>query len=278
MVLLLAAALATVVFLWTRASWGFPAAALSLLLAVTSPDVLAHGQVVTTDMGAALFIFACVAAFERMTSRVTVAPRSPRGPGAGGGAGHEVLGPHPVPGARGAGGRGGAARGAHDGGAVGDRRGRWNAGPRSSRRWRSRIAVMTAIAFVCVWAAYGFRFAATQDPAFEASIPWDRLRPEEPALARAVDGMRGAHVLPEAVPVGLRPLLQAPAGTAGVPARRAFRRRLLELLPRELRGEDAGRPSRPRRARGVAGRARAACAAGPTSFSGSPWPCTPPCR
>lgn len=72
MVLLLAAALATIVFLWTRASWGLPAAALSLLLTVASPDVLAHGQVVTTDMGAALFIFACVVAFERLTLRLTV--------------------------------------------------------------------------------------------------------------------------------------------------------------------------------------------------------------
>ena len=41
----------------------------ALLLAVTSPDVLAHGQLVTTDMGAALFIFATVVAFERLTSR-----------------------------------------------------------------------------------------------------------------------------------------------------------------------------------------------------------------
>ena len=57
---------------------------------------------------------------------------------------------------------------------------------------------MAAIAFVCLWAAYGFRFAATPDPAFEATIPWDRLRPDEPALARAVDAMREAHLLPEA--------------------------------------------------------------------------------
>ena len=75
MVLLLAAALATIVFLWTRTLWGFPAAALGLLLTVTSPDVLAHGQLVTTDMGAALFIFAGVAAFERMTARLTARAR-----------------------------------------------------------------------------------------------------------------------------------------------------------------------------------------------------------
>jgi hypothetical protein len=197
MVLLLAAALAAIVFLWTRALWGLPAAALSLLLTVTSPDVLAHGQVVTTDMGAALFIFACVAAFERMTARLSVPRLLLAGLALGAALATKfsslILFPLlaalavvvalraeslPV-----------ALRGPVR---LLDRR--------SSKlaALALAIAAITAIAFVVVWAVYGFRFAATRDPAFEASIPWDRLRPEEPALARIVDGMRGAHVLPEA--------------------------------------------------------------------------------
>ena len=197
MVLLLAAALATIVFLWTRASWGLPAAALSLLLAVTNPDVLAHGQVVTTDMGAALFIFACVAGFERMTSRLTV----PRvllvglALGAALATKFSALILFPVLAAL---------------TAVVALRAEpmtvapWGP-PRRLERRSSKlaalglaIAFMAVIAFVVVWAAYGFRFAAAQDSSFEASIPWDRVRPEEPALARTLDGMRGAHVLPEA--------------------------------------------------------------------------------
>ena len=197
MILLLAAVLATIVFLWTRASWGLPAAALSLLLAVTSPDVLAHGQVVTTDMGAALFIFACVAAFERMTSRLTV-PRvllAGLALGAALATKFSALILLPVLAAL------AAVVALREEPLTVALRGE----PRRLERASSKltalaiaIAVMAAIAFVFVWAAYGFRFAATEDPAFEASIPWDRLRPEEPALARAVDGMRTAHVLPEA--------------------------------------------------------------------------------
>jgi hypothetical protein len=196
MILLLAATLATIVFLWTRALWGFPAAALALLLAVTSPDVLAHGQLVTTDLGAALFIFATVAAFERMTSLLTPARVAVAGLATGAAlatkfsafilfpilallAAVVAFRPEPLP---------LALRGAPR--AI-DR------APAKLAALAMALAAMAAIAFLCVWAAYGFRFAATPDPAFEASIPWDRLRPEEPALARAVDAMRDAHALPE---------------------------------------------------------------------------------
>jgi hypothetical protein len=197
MVLLLAAAMAAIVFLWTRATWGFPAAALALLLAVTSPDVLAHGQLVTTDMGAALFIFAGVAAFERMTARLTVARVLLAGLALGAALATKfsavilfpvlaalvvfvVLRDEPLTLALGK-------------------------SPRLLARRASKLAalalalaLMVVIAFGSLWAAYGFRFGATRDPAFEASIPWDRLRPEDPTIARAVDLMRGAHVLPEA--------------------------------------------------------------------------------
>ena len=196
MILLLAAALAAIVFLWTRALWGFPAAALALLLAVTSPDVLAHGQLVTTDLGAALFIFAAVAAFERMTARLTATRVALAGLALGAAlatkfssfilfpvlaalAAVVVLRREPLTVALGA--------------------------PRALDGRRAKLAavaaagaVLLAIAFVCLWAAYGFRFAAVPDAAFASSIPWDRLRPEEPALARAVDAMRDGHVLPEA--------------------------------------------------------------------------------
>ena len=48
-----------------------PRPRLALLLCVLSPDVLAHGQIVSTDLGAALFIFLAVVAFERATERAT---------------------------------------------------------------------------------------------------------------------------------------------------------------------------------------------------------------
>jgi hypothetical protein len=67
----LGAALAAAVFFWTRSRFGLAAAALALFLCVLSPDVLAHGQVVTTDLGLALFLFLSVAAFDRLAERAT---------------------------------------------------------------------------------------------------------------------------------------------------------------------------------------------------------------
>jgi hypothetical protein len=196
MVLLLAALLAAIVFLWTRALWGLPAAALGLLLAVTSPDVLAHGQVVTTDMGAALFIFACVAAFERVTSRLTL-PRvlmAGLALGAALATKFSALILFPVLAALAV---VMALRSEPLAVALPGRMRTLQRPPAKLAALAGAILAMGAIAYVSLWAAYGFRFAATRDAAFEASIPWDRLRPEEPALARAVDGVRAARLLPE---------------------------------------------------------------------------------
>ena len=46
---------------------------LALFLCVLSPDVLAHGQLVTTDVGIALFTFLSVIAFDAASRRVSVA-------------------------------------------------------------------------------------------------------------------------------------------------------------------------------------------------------------
>lgn len=196
-VLALAAALAAIVFFWTRAAWGSHAAALALLLAATSPDVLAHGQLVTTDLGAALFIFATVAAFERVTRRISPERVLVAGLALGAALATKfstlilfpvllallvavARRPEPVT----------LAASGH---------------PRDLGRTRSKLAAlglsllaMSAIALLVLWSSYGFRFAASADPSIEAAIPWDRLRPEEPALAEATDLLRGARALPEA--------------------------------------------------------------------------------
>src|SRR5207247_6900664 len=67
----LACVLASAVFLWSRSRFGTPPAALALLLCVLSPDILAHGQIVTTDLGLALFFFLTVLAFDALTTRAT---------------------------------------------------------------------------------------------------------------------------------------------------------------------------------------------------------------
>jgi hypothetical protein len=70
-IVLLGAGLCAAVFLWSRARFGVPAALLAGLLAVLSPDLLAHGRLVTTDMAMALFYFLSVVGFEALWRRVT---------------------------------------------------------------------------------------------------------------------------------------------------------------------------------------------------------------
>ena len=65
-VLLLAA-----VFFFTRSRYGESAAVLALFLGALNPDLLAHGAIVSTDLGIALFTFLGVLAFLRMVERVT---------------------------------------------------------------------------------------------------------------------------------------------------------------------------------------------------------------
>jgi hypothetical protein len=190
-ILALAAVLAALVFRWTRALWGSAAATLALLLAVTSPDVLAHGQLVTTDLGAALFIFATVAAFERVAARVTIGRVVVAGLALGAALATKfsalILLPVLAVLAL----------------AVALRREPLAAGPRTLPGFGARLAalaaallVMAAIALAVVWSVYRFRYAASTDARVEAAIPWDRLRPEEPA-GSLIDGLRGAKLLPE---------------------------------------------------------------------------------
>jgi hypothetical protein len=56
----LGAALCALVFLYARRRFGPAAGFVALALAVLSPDLLAHGQLVTTDLPVALFLFAAV--------------------------------------------------------------------------------------------------------------------------------------------------------------------------------------------------------------------------
>ena len=67
----LGCALGGAVLLWTRRHFGLRAGAIAFFLCVLSPDMLAHGQIVTTDLAVALFVFLSVIAFHALTERVT---------------------------------------------------------------------------------------------------------------------------------------------------------------------------------------------------------------
>jgi 4-amino-4-deoxy-L-arabinose transferase-like glycosyltransferase len=61
--------LAILLFAWTREMFGTLAAFLALILLVFDPNILAHGALVTTDMGLTCFMFATIYAFYRYMKR-----------------------------------------------------------------------------------------------------------------------------------------------------------------------------------------------------------------
>jgi hypothetical protein len=193
----LGAGLAAAVFLWTRRLFGARPAALALLLCVLNPEVLAHGQLVTTDLGAALFIFLAVAAFERVTERVTAGRLAAAGAALGAALATKfsalvLLPVLVVLGAVVALGRaplrvevaGLAPR------QVESRRGKAAAAA-------AILALMAVLATVVIWASYGFQARFTDDPVVDAAFEWERLRPESAAVAEPVLLARRLSLLPD---------------------------------------------------------------------------------
>jgi len=147
-ILALGALLATVVYLWARMLWGPSAGLLALALAVTCPTLLAHARLVTTDLGAALGF----AGTSWLLWRWFVTPSWTRAAAVGLALGAALLMKYScallapivvvlaiV--------------------AVGIRK-------VDLRRAAAGVAVIAAVAYVTIWAAYGFRFAGSRDPGY----------------------------------------------------------------------------------------------------------------
>jgi tetratricopeptide (TPR) repeat protein len=71
MIVLLGAALAVIVFSWARAWLGLVPAITALLLCALEPNLLAHGSLVTTDLGVTVFAFAAIFFLWRTCERPT---------------------------------------------------------------------------------------------------------------------------------------------------------------------------------------------------------------
>jgi hypothetical protein len=197
-VALLACGLAAAVFAWTRRHWGLPAGALALFLCALSPDVLAHGQIVSTDLGAALFVFVSVATFERVTERASWGRLLAAGAALGAALATKfsalvlvpVLGLLAIasvfwrePIAM-------ALRGIRNGTEPSDRRGR-------ARDVVLVLVGMLLVAWLVIWAAYLFQPSFTSDPVENAAFDWERLRPESALVAEPVLFARRLHLLPD---------------------------------------------------------------------------------
>jgi hypothetical protein len=201
-VLALGAALAAAVYWWTRLHWGSVAAALALFVCVLSPEMLAHGQLVTMDLGVALFIFLCVAAFERVTAGLTPARVAAAGLALGAALATKssafALGPillalalrrvvaaEPLP--------------------LGSNAPRKPVATRLGRAaWlTASLAGMVVVALAVIWTAYLFQPRVSADPAVEASVDWEANWPKNRLAAGAASLARDSGLLPEAYVFGV---------------------------------------------------------------------------
>lgn len=211
----LGAALALAVFWWTRLHWGLPAAALALLLCALSPDVLAHGQVVTMDLAVTLFIFLAVAGFERLAQRVTPSRVLATGlaTGAAFASKSSAFVLIPILGAL-------AVRTA----IASDS---WPAplGPRDSgpvARAASRVlrlaglfAAIAGLALAVLWASYLMQPRLSPDPAVEASLEWERNWPKGRLAGAVASVAKGSGALPEAYVFGVLKVFAHAEGRPG---------------------------------------------------------------
>src|SRR6185295_239187 len=155
------------VFLWARRLWGGPAGFLALVLCVLSPDVLAHGHLVTNDLPVVLFVFLSVIAFERLVDRVTV-PRLLAVALAVGAAFATKFSAFALPPIL------------------------------LALSLVGTVVASGALALVVVWAAYGFQSALTPDTAVDAFMHEHDAPPAGAALRIGAAVARGGHLLPEA--------------------------------------------------------------------------------
>jgi hypothetical protein len=192
-VVALASCLVVAVFLEGRRRLGKAAAVAAAGLAALSPDVLAHGALVTTDLGFALFFFLAVATFSRALERTTPGRLAAAGLACGAAFATKFSAPVLVPvllllslAA--------AFAGRPMESALRPAR-RAVVGPAARLRHASVLLVaVAAFTLAAIWASYGFRYALSPDP-------------EVRAAQRATL---------DATPSGLLPRAIAAAGTAGL--------------------------------------------------------------
>jgi hypothetical protein len=234
----LGALLGVAVFLRARRGWGLAAGGLALFLCALSPDVLAHGQIVTTDVGAALFMFLAVVAFERLVERATAGRLLAAGLAAGAAvatkfsmlvlapilavlAAVAVLSREPVTRAW----RGDAAR---------DIPGR----AARAAHVLLLLAGIAAIALIVLWASYGFASSLSPDAAVESAFDWGRVGGRGGPVEAAMGAARRVHALP-------RPTPSASCASSGIPRRGP--RSCSAISPTEASGTTSRSPSRSRR-------------------------------
>ena len=186
MIVLLGLALGALVFSWAYEWLGFRVATLALTCFLLSPQILAHATLVTTDLGATLFIFAAAYLLWRVCRRPTW------GNAAGLSAAVAaavltkfsgiVLGPIVI-------GMLGLAA--------------WRRAEMSVARAAEIAALVALVTVAAIWAAYGFRYAPSASPAWVFDVSSDAASHASLPLAWLAGWIDAHHLLPNAFTQGL---------------------------------------------------------------------------
>jgi len=190
-VVALASCLVVAVFLAARGRFGLPAAAAAALLAALSPDVLAHGALVTTDLGFALFFLLAVVAFERLQQRASAGRLFVAGLATAAAFATKFSAPILLPVFVLLG-----LREALVEAPVAERRARLV-------RLAQQLVAVGAVALVGVWAVYGFRAPLSPDPAVRAELARPLDSAHTGVLDRAVAFAGRTRLVPEDYARGL---------------------------------------------------------------------------
>jgi Dolichyl-phosphate-mannose-protein mannosyltransferase len=196
MVVVLAAALVVTTFRWARSLFGDTVAVLAAVLCALSPDMLAHGQLVTTDVPITLLILLAVMAMQRLMERVTWTRIVVSGllMGTALATKFSALILLPVLGVLGL-----AVSLSDQPIEVG--LGRRH---RTVRGFAPKLALvalclaaMAVLTPVVIWAAYGFHARVTPDPAVNEAFALENERPSSEIVWRGVRAIEAGHLLPD---------------------------------------------------------------------------------
>jgi dolichyl-phosphate-mannose-protein mannosyltransferase len=177
--------LGLLVYRWAREIWGRGGALTALFFFCLSPSMLAHTRLVTTDMFASLGFTATFYAFWRFCGSPGWKWALLTGLALGGALLSKYSSVALVP-ILGLLGLAWAAEGSGEPGAA----------ARRLRMAAGALVLALAVAFACIWAGYGFRYAASPEPDYR--INWSYLRLKEGAWKNLIDAARAAHLAPEA--------------------------------------------------------------------------------
>jgi len=202
MMLALGGLLGLVVFAWAREMWGRGGGLLALFLYALSPSILAHARLVTTDLPAALGFTAALWTLWRFHRE----PGYSRGIQAAAALAVApllkfsllVLWPISL-----------VLLVAWSVSPLGA------AAPRARRAGMAALLVVFSLALTVIglWAGYGFRYAATGDPAYV--MPRDEPAAGAPEISRLIPAARDRRLLPEAWLSGLTTFLSGAKARLG---------------------------------------------------------------